>query len=102
MIAARRKLINIMDQTAKPEGEPLFECNLTELLGIRKFLEMSMADLREQVEKASRDAALTTKQFNSIKTHALILTTWMGSALQMTGNMLSTAKAAAPTEIQKQ
>lgn len=86
-----------------PRGaEPLFETTTAETLGIRKFLEMSMADLRDQVTRASKDRAVPPKQFKQIKAHAMILTTWMVSALQMVDGMLAEAKAAEPTETQKQ
>lgn len=86
-----------------PRGaEPIFETTTAETLGIRKFLEMSMTDLRDQVTRASKDRKVHPKQFKQIKAHAMILTTWMVSALQMVDGMLAEAKAAEPTETQKQ
>lgn len=83
-------------------AEPLFETTTSETLGIRKFLEMSMADLRDQVTRASKDRKVHPKQFKQIKAHAMILTTWMVSALQMVDGMLAETKAVEPTETQKQ
>lgn len=81
--------------TGLPEDgrSPMFETTLKETLGIRKFLEMSMADLRDQVEKASKDMLVTPRQFKHIKAHAVILTAWMVSALEMVDGMLADAKA---------
>ena len=40
---------------APPDGQaPMFETNLQETLGIRKFIEMSIADLRTQLEQAAK------------------------------------------------
>jgi hypothetical protein len=84
-----------------PRGaEPIFSTDLPETLGIRKFLEMSMADLREQIKHASKDSSISPKRFRQMKTHATILTVWMVSALEMVDNMLSEAKAREPVQPQ--
>jgi hypothetical protein len=70
---------------------PLFETNLTETLGIRKFLVMSMEDLQDQVKRAAKDRSMHPKQFRAIKAQALLLTNWMTSALQMVDGMLGAA-----------
>lgn len=69
------------------EPEPIFETDLVETLGIRKFIEMSLADLNDQVTKASKDRAMSPKQFD------LIVTAWLTSALQTVDGMLADAKA---------
>lgn len=81
---------------------PMFETNLAETLGIRKFLEMSMADLRDQVAKAGKDPKVHVKQFKMIKAHATILTAWMVSALEMVDSMLAEAKARSETSLAEQ
>jgi hypothetical protein len=69
---------------------PLFETNLQETLGIRKFIEMSMADLRIQLEKAARDGT-QPKQFAAMKQNAFVITAWLTSALMTVDAMLQDA-----------
>jgi hypothetical protein len=69
---------------------PVFETNLQETLGIRKFIEMSMADLRTQLEKAARDGTPKHK-FAAMKQNAFVITAWLTSALMMVDGMLASA-----------
>lgn len=85
---------------APPDSEaPLFECSLAENLGIRKFLIMSMEDLKGQMEQASRQTKtgqLPRKQFNQMMNSSIILTAWMTSALATCDAMLADAAARTP------
>lgn len=85
-----------------PVSEPLFEANLIETLGIRKFIEMSLADLNDQVTKASKDRAMSPKQFDLIKLNAMIVTAWLTSALQTVDGMLADAKARSSESLAEQ
>lgn len=88
---------------APADGRTLmFETDLVETLGIRKFLEMSMADLRDQVAKAGKDPKVNAKKFKMIKANATILTAWMVSALEMVDGMLAEAKARSETSLAEQ
>jgi hypothetical protein len=77
---------------APADGEtPLFETTLEETLGIRKFIEMSIADMRVQLEAASKDRGLPAKKFKQMKTSAIIVTAWLTSSLEMVDGMLRDA-----------
>lgn len=69
---------------------PMFETTLMETLGIRKFIEMSIADIRTQLEKASRDGT-PRKLFLAQKQNAFVITAWLTSALMMVDGMLASA-----------
>jgi hypothetical protein len=88
-------IVNLETKKSMPVPEPelLFEADLTETLGIRKFIEMSLADLNDQVTKASKDCSIPAKQFDLIKFNAMIVTAWLTSALQTVDGMLAEAKA---------
>ena len=78
---------------AAPDGQsPMFETTLMETLGIRKFIEMSIADIRTQLEKASRDGT-DRKLFAAQKQNAFVITAWLTSALMMVDGMLASAAA---------
>lgn len=72
------------------ETPPLFETDLSETLGIRKFIEMSMADLRSQLEIAAKDGT-PRKQFLEMKANAFVITAWLTSALMTVDGMLQDA-----------
>jgi hypothetical protein len=90
-----RELLSTTPVNAPGGRAPLFETDLRETLGIRKFLVMSLEDIRIQLERASRDRSLHPKRFRSMKVNSLVLTTWLTSALEMVDGMLG---AAAPTQ----
>ena len=69
---------------------PMFETTLLETLGIRKFIEMSIVDIRTQLEKASRDGT-DRKLFAAQKQNAFVITAWLTSALMMVDGMLASA-----------
>jgi hypothetical protein len=76
---------------APPDGQsPIFETTLLETLGIRKFIEMSIADIRTQLEKASRDGT-DRKLFLAQKQNAHVITAWLLFALMMVDGMLASA-----------
>ena len=78
---------------APPDGQtPLFETNLQETLGIRKFIEMSIADIRTQLEKSASDGT-DRKLFAAQKQNAFVITAWLTSALMMVDGMLASAAA---------
>ncbi len=78
---------------AAPDGQsPMFETTLMETLGIRKFIEMSIADIRTQLEKAARDGT-DRKLFAAQKQNAFVITAWLTSALMMVDSMLASAAA---------
>lgn len=79
--------------------QPIFETTLQETLGIRKFLEMSMADLREQLARAALDPRVPKKVFTAQKRTAEILTAWMVSALATVDAMLADAAAKTKTSL---
>jgi len=80
---------------AAPAGPaPLFETNLQETLGIRKFLVMSLEDVRAQLAAAAKDPKVPRAHFNRMKVNAMVITAWLTSALAMVDQMLG---AAAPT-----
>lgn len=102
----RNGLFIVNPETKKPiptpEPELLFEADLAETLGIRKFIEMSLADLNDQVTKASKDSAIPAKQFDLIKLNAMIVTAWLTSALQTVDGMLAEAKARSSESLAEQ
>jgi hypothetical protein len=78
-----------------PDGKtPMFETTLQETLGIRKFIEMSIADLRTQLEIASKDGT-PRKLFLAQKQNAFVITAWLTSALIMVDGMLQDAASRA-------
>ena len=78
---------------ASPDGQsPMFETTLMETLGIRKFIEMSIADIRTQLEKAASDGT-DRKLFAVQKQNAFVITAWLTSALMMVDSMLASAAA---------
>jgi hypothetical protein len=77
---------------------PMFETTLMETLGIRKFIEMSIADIRTQLEKASRDGT-PRKLFLAQKQNAFVITAWLTSALMMVDGMLASAAISNPTPL---
>ena len=84
---------------ASPDGQsPMFETTLMETLGIRKFIEMSIADIRTQLEKASRDGT-DRKLFAAQKQNAFVITAWLTSALMMVDGMLANAALASNTNL---
>lgn len=88
--------------TGPDDQELIFETDLVETLGIRKFIEMSLADLNDQVTKASKDRAMSPKQFDLIKLNAMIVTAWLTSALQTVDGMLAEAKARSSESLAEQ
>lgn len=89
------KLPKVLESTAAsgapPDGQsPMFETTLMETLGIRKFIEMSVADIRVQLEKASRDGT-PQRLFLAQKQNAFVITAWLTSALMMVDGMLASA-----------
>jgi hypothetical protein len=77
---------------AAPAGpQPLFETNLQETLGIRKFLVMSLEDMRQQIATAAQDPKVTRAHFNRMKVNAMVITAWLTSALAMVNQMLGAA-----------
>jgi hypothetical protein len=84
---------------APPDGQsPMFETTLMETLGIRKFIEMSIADIRTQLEKAARDGT-PRKLFLAQQQNAFVITAWLTSALMMVDGMLASAAATQPTTL---
>ena len=82
-----------------PDGQsPLFETTLLETLGIRKFIEMSIADIRIQLEKAAKDGT-PRKLFLAQKQNAHVITAWLLSALMMVDGMLASAAASQPNAL---
>ncbi len=76
-----------------PDGQsPMFETTLVETLGIRRFIEMSVADIRTQLEKAARDGT-DRGLFAAQKQNAFVITAWLTSALMMVDGMLASAAA---------
>lgn len=96
IIRLRKPTLDIKRQStaasgAPPDGQsPMFETNLHETLGIRKFIEMSIADIRTQLEKAARDGT-PRKLFLAQKQNAFVITAWLTSALMMVDGMLASA-----------
>jgi hypothetical protein len=80
---------------------PLFETNLTETLGIRKFLIMSLEDTRQQIALAARDPQVSRAHFNRMKVNAVVITAWLTSALEMVDQMLGTAASQPEQEIKQ-
>ena len=70
----------------------MFETTLMETLGIRKFIEMSIADIRTQLEKAAKDDT-DRKLFAAQKQNAFVITALLTSALMMVDGMLASAAA---------
>lgn len=93
-MTARAALLSTTPVAAPGGRAPLFETNLAETLGIRKFLVMSLEDIQIQIRHAARDPAVHPKRFRSMKVNAMVITAWLTSALQMVDGMLG---AAAPT-----
>lgn len=95
-------LMHLINKAADSQGwdklasaDPIFETTLEETLGIRKFLEMSKADLREQLKRAAKH---NPRRFKEMRAHAAVLIAWMDSALEMVDNMLAEAKAREPVQ----
>lgn len=95
-------LISNSEGPVKPPLEPIFTTDLAETLGIRKFLEMSIADLETQVRAAARDPRTPAKHFSQVKANAVVITAWLVSALEMVDGMLAQAKAASPEPLADQ
>jgi len=97
------KIIDLRASTAAsgapPDGRnPMFETSLQETLGIRKFIEMSIADIRSQLERAAIDGT-PRKLFNAQKANGFIITAWLTSALMTVDGMLSDAAARSTTTL---
>ena len=93
IISLDKRLVNLNGSampTKAPAPEPAFETSLNETLAIRKFIEMSIEDIKAQTEQAARDRV---KDFESIKHNAFVITAWLTSALLMVDGMLSEAAA---------
>lgn len=74
---------------APGDGEtPMFETTLMETLAIRKFVEMSIDDIRTQVTRAAKDGT-PRKLFEAQKQNAFVITAWLTSALMTVDGMLA-------------
>ena len=71
---------------------PMFETTLVETLAIRKFVEMSIADIRAQLERAAKDGT-PRKLFLAQKQNGYVITAWLTSALMTVDVMLGEAAA---------
>jgi hypothetical protein len=87
----RMELLGTTPVAAPTTPAPLFETNLQETLGIRKFLIMSLEDTRQQIALAARDPKVSRAHFNRMKANALVITAWLTSALEMVDGMLGAA-----------
>ena len=84
------KIIDLRTHTRVPapvDPEPAFETTLAETLAIRKFIEMSISDIRTQLERAAKDGT-PRKLFLAQKSNATVITAWLTSALMMVDGML--------------
>ena len=89
------KIIDLRASTAASgaphDGQaPAFETTLAETLAIRKFIEMSIEDLRQQLELSSKDGT-PRKLFLAQKANAFVITAWLTSALMTVDGMLASA-----------
>ena len=74
---------------APPDGAtPMFETTLLETLAIRKFVQMSIDDIRTQLALAAKDGT-PRKLFLAQKQNAFVITAWLTSALMMVDGMLA-------------
>ena len=71
---------------------PLFELDLLGMLAVRKFLEMSQADLVQSLRVLSVDPRVSRKQFLESKQVADLLCTWMAGCTGTIDTMLQNAK----------
>jgi hypothetical protein len=94
----RMELLSTTPVAAPAGPQPLFETNLQETLGIRKFLVMSLEDTCQQIALAARDPKVTRARFNRMKVNAMVITAWLTSALAMVDQMLG---ATAPQPAQE-
>jgi hypothetical protein len=97
------KTIDLRDTTAASgapaDGRaPMFETTLVETLAIRKFVEMSIADIRAQLELAARDGT-PRKLFLAQKQNGYVITAWLTSALMTVDAMLGEAAARSSTPL---
>ena len=84
---------------APPDGKsPMFETTLVETLAIRKFVEMSIADIRAQLERAAKDGT-PRKLFLAQKQNGYVITAWLTSALMTVDAMLGEAAARSTTPL---
>ena len=96
IIRVRKPTLDIKRRETIASGQPadgvspMFETNLLETLGIRKFIEMSIADIRTQLENASKDGT-PRKLFLAQQQNAFVITAWLASALMMVDGMLASA-----------
>lgn len=74
-------------------GEPSFELNLVETLGVRKFLIMGLENINAQVAAIGRQRALPAKQWRDVKANADAVRAWIGSCLGVLDGMLQDAAA---------
>lgn len=77
---------------------PMFETTLVETLAIRKFVEMSIADIRAQLERAAKDGT-PRKLFLAQKQNGYVITAWLTSALMTVDAMLGEAAARSTTPL---
>ena len=89
------KIIQLRSSTAASgapaDGKtPAWESTLQETLGIRKFIEMSIADIRQQLERAAKDGT-PRKTFLAQKANGFVITAWLTSALMTVDGMLAEA-----------
>ena len=98
------KIIDLRTATRVPPAtgqEPAFETTLAETLAIRKFIEMSLADIKGQLERAAKDGT-PRRVFAQQKASAVIITAWLTSALMMVDGMLAEAAARTNTTLANQ
>ena len=100
-MSQNQKVVDLRTATRVPAAtkpEPAFETTLAETLAVRKFIELGISDLRQQLEQAARDTDLgrhgtSKKLFNAQKANAVVITAWLTSALMMVDGMLAEAAA---------
>lgn len=72
-------------------AQPMFETNLVETLGIRKFLVFAEEDLRLQVEAAARTTR-SRREFDEVKAGAQVIAAWIAGNLALVDQMLQSGQ----------